>query len=59
MLDQLRYIDVSLTDEKSETSKKRSSRCFINRTVLPNINNQASYMSCNFVIFIAKFLSER
>lgn len=54
MLDRLRYIDVPLTDEKSETSKKRSRRCFINRTVPPNINNQASYISCNFVIFIAR-----
>lgn len=54
MLDRLRYIDVPLTDEKSETSKKRSSRCFINQTVLPNINNQVSYMSCNFLIFIAR-----
>lgn len=52
MLYQIYHIDAFLTDEKSETSKKKSTRCFINRTVLPNNNNQASHTSCNFVIFI-------
>lgn len=53
MLYRTYHIDAFLTDEKSETSKKKSTRCFINRTVLHNNNNnQASHTSCNFVIFI-------
>lgn len=54
MLYRIHHIDAFLADEKSETSKKKSSRYFINRTVLPNNNNnQASHTSYNFVIFIA------